>query len=143
MRFQPLKGPTEEKKTDRTRIITYSKSSFSNFSYTEHLTQRIYSKVRAQKSEWIGWEILPRIILQFSWITGGPKVLAQNVCSFLAHLKIFQTSRKLWIRTRILCSFWIWAWKFFVSLCSRVVRESLKGLKILFGRDIFSHFFIF
>ena len=76
-------------------------------------------------------------------VTGGRRVLGQNVCSFLAHLKIFQASRKLWIRTRILCTFWIWAWEFFVSFCSRVVRESLKSLKNLFGREIFTRFFTF
>ena len=38
-------------------------------------------------------------------VTGGSKVLGQNVCSFLTHVKIFQTRRNLWIRTRILCSF--------------------------------------
>ncbi len=38
-------------------------------------------------------------------ITSGPKVSAQNGCTFLACLKVFQMSQKLGVSTRILCSF--------------------------------------
>ena len=62
-------------------------------------------------------------------IAGESKVSGQNVCSFLACLKVFQMSQKLWVRTRILCSFGICAQKFCVCFCSGVVRESWKGIK--------------
>jgi len=67
--------------------------------------------------------------ITFSSVTGGRKVLGQNACSFLACLKVFQMSKELCVRARILCSFRICAQKFCICFCSRVVRKSSKGLK--------------
>ena len=67
-------------------------------------------------------------------LTPVAKVLRQNVRSFSGHLKATSASQKQLVRLRILCSFRIWAQKFCVCFCSRVVRESLKGPKNSLGQ---------
>jgi hypothetical protein len=71
-------------------------------------------------------------MIGYSWsfiLTPVAKVLVQNIRSFFDHLKATRANQKLLGRLRILCSFWIWAWKFCVWFCSRVVGQCLKGLK--------------
>jgi hypothetical protein len=52
-------------------------------------------------------------------------------CLFLACLKVFQTSEKLWFRTRIIWFLWIWTQTCYVCFHVITMRESLTALKKL------------
>ena len=46
-------------------------------------------------------------------------------------------NQKVWVRTRIFCSFWIWTQK----CCSRIVKWSLTTPKNQFGQSLLSEIF--
>ncbi len=55
-----------------------------------------------------------------------------KICSILTRQKVFPTSQKLEVRTSILCSVRIWAYKCCPSFCSGVVKQSVKSQKLQF-----------
>ena len=83
---------------------------------------------------------IPNITLE---VTGDKKVFGQNVCSLLTHLQVFPMNQKLPVRTRILCSFRIWAQKFLLSSLvksNEIIFE--KSKKLVWDKIFSTHFCI-